>query len=83
MTVDTEGRLYIATDLGVQVCDQPGRVHLIIKKPQDAWLANIVFGGKDRDILYATCADKVFKRRLNAQGLFPAEGPNKPPRPRL
>jgi gluconolactonase len=83
MTVDTEGRLYIATDLGVQVCDQPGRVHLIVKKPQDAWLANVVFGGKNRDTLYATCADKVFKRRLNAQGLFPAEGPSKPPRPRL
>jgi gluconolactonase len=83
MTVDTEGRLYIATDLGVQVCDQPGRVHLIIKKPQDAWLANIVFGGKDRDTLYATSADKVFKRRLNAKGLFPAEGPSKPPRPSL
>lgn len=83
MAVDTEGRLYVTTELGIQVCDQPGRVHLIIRKPQDAWLANIAFGGKDFRTLYATCGDKVFKRRLNAQGLRPQDGPQKPPRPRL
>ena len=83
MTVDTEGRLYVATSLGIQVCDQPGRVHLIISKPQDAWLANIVFGGKHFDTLYATCGDKVFRRRINAKGFVPAMGSLKPPRPRL
>ena len=83
MTVDTEGRLYVTTELGIQVCDQPGRVHLIIKKPQDAWLANVVFGGRNLDTLYATCKDKVFKRRINAKGLLPFRGPVKPPRPRL
>ncbi len=83
MTVDTEGRVYVATELGIQVCDQPGRVHLIIKKPQDAWLANITFGGKHLDTLYATCNDKVYKRRINATGLLPSQGPVKPPRPRL
>ena len=83
MTVDTEGRVYFTSELGIQVCDQPGRVHLIIDKPQDKWLANIVFGGEDFDTLFATCSDKVFKRRINAKGFVPAVGPIKPPRPRL
>ncbi len=47
MAVDTDGRLYVATHLGVQVCDQPGRVNLIISKPQDAWLSNVKFGGRE------------------------------------
>lgn len=83
MTVDTEGRLYVTSQLGVQVCDQPGRVHLIIRKPQDAWLSNIAFGGAQRDHLFATCGDKLFKRRLNATGSVDFNGPVKPPRPRL
>ena len=41
ITVDTEGRTYVTTQLGIQVLDQPGRVHFIIRKPQDAWLSNV------------------------------------------
>jgi gluconolactonase len=83
MTVDTEGRLYVATELGVQVCDQAGRVNGIISKPQRAWLANVCFGGPDRDELYATCGDKVFKRKLKAKGVFSFEPPLRPTPPRL
>ena len=83
MTVDTEGRTYVTTRVGLQVIDQPGRVHLILDKPQDAWLSNVVFGGPDLDILYVTCGDKVFRRKVNAKGLRPWEAPQKPPRPRL
>jgi sugar lactone lactonase YvrE len=43
MTVDTNGRLYVATNVGVQVCDPLGRVQLILAKPDDQWLANLVF----------------------------------------
>lgn len=83
MTVDTEGRLYVATRLGVQVLDQLGRVHFIIARPQPAWLSNVVFGGPDRDWLYATCGDKVYRRRLNAKGAVPWQAPIKPSAPRL
>ncbi|MFZ4767353.1 MAG: alpha/beta hydrolase-fold protein, partial [Roseimicrobium sp.] len=34
LCVDTEGRLYVATVLGIQVCDQAGRVNFIIPTPQ-------------------------------------------------
>ncbi len=83
IAVDTEGRVYVTTTLGVQIMDQLGRVNFIIRKPKDAWLSNVKFGGKDRDVLYVTCGDSVFKRRLNAKGVDPAKSPIKPPKPGL
>lgn len=83
MTVDVEGRLYVTTSLGVQVCDQAGRVNAIIPKPQRAWLSNVVFGGPGLDELYVTCGDKVFKRRTRTRGVVPWQAPIRPPTPRL
>ena len=83
MTVDDQGRIYVTTRLGVQVMDQLGRCHFIIRKPSDGWLSNVVFGGPKLDTLYATCGDKVFKRKLNAKGVVSWKTETKPPRPRL
>jgi len=83
MTIDTEGRLYVTTSLGLQVCDQAGRVNSIIPKPQRAWLANVVFGGADLDTLFVTCTDKVYKRKTRAKGYTPFRAPFMPPAPRL
>lgn len=83
MTVDTEGRTYVTTQLGIQVLDQPGRVNFIIRKPQDAWISNLVFGGPDRNLLYATSADKVYRRKLNATGIVTTQAPVAPPKPKL
>jgi sugar lactone lactonase YvrE len=83
MTVDTEGRLYVTTQLGLQVLDQLGRVNLIIAKPQPAWLSNVVFGGRELDTLYVTCADKVYRRKVTARGAVSWQQAVMPPRPRL
>jgi sugar lactone lactonase YvrE len=83
MTVDTQGRLYVATEMGVQVCDQAGRVIGIIVKPQDKWLSNVAFGGPKLGELYATCEDKVFKRKTKAKGVVSFDPPIKPTAPRL
>ena len=83
MTVDNEGRLYLTTRLGLQVFDQLGRCHLILTKPQDAWLSNVVFGGPDLDTLYVTCGDKVYRRKVKAKGVVPWQAPAEPPKPRL
>ena len=83
MTVDTEGRVYVTTQLGLQVLDQLGRVNLIIAKPQDAWLSNVVFGGPDLDTLYVTCGDKVFRRKVSAKGAVSWQASTKPPKPGL
>jgi gluconolactonase len=82
MKVDREGRLYVATAIGVQICDQPGRVNAIIPTPNGR-ITNLTFGGEKFDVLYATCAEKVYRRKLNATGAPAWAAPNKPATPRL
>lgn len=83
MTVDAEGRLYVTTAMGLQVCDQTGWVNGIIAKPQRAWLANVVFGGPDLSDVFVTCGDKVFRRRVKTKGVLSFKPPVKPAPPRL
>ena len=83
LAVDVEGRTYVTTALGLQVLDQPGRVHIILDKPSDGWLSNVVFGGAERDTLFVTCGDRVFKRKIRTRGVNPWQAPLKQPRPRL
>jgi sugar lactone lactonase YvrE len=82
MAVDSEGYLYVATRLGLQICDQPGRVTAILNKAQPSALSNVAFGGPNLDTLYVTAGDKVFRRPVRRKGVFPWQ-PVKPPQPRL
>ena len=82
MTVDTEGHLYVASRIGLQVCDQAGRVVAILNKPHAGSLSNAVFGGPDLGTLYVTAGDRVYKRQINRKGLY-SWTPKKPPMPRL
>ncbi len=83
MIVDADGWLYVATEMGIQVCDQAGRVNGIIRKPQRAWLANVALGGPNFDTLYATCSDKVYQRKVRVKGVLGASAPVRPKPPRL
>jgi sugar lactone lactonase YvrE/enterochelin esterase-like enzyme len=83
MTVDAQGRLYVATEIGLQICDQAGRVNGIVLKPQNKWLSNAVFGGPKLDVLYVTCGDKVYKRKTKVTGVLSFQSPIKPDAPRL
>jgi sugar lactone lactonase YvrE len=82
MRVDRNGRLYVATRLGIQVCDQPGRVNCIIPTPNGR-VSNLCFGGADFDTLFATCGDRVFKRKVKVRGCQAFQEPHKPEKPRL
>jgi sugar lactone lactonase YvrE/enterochelin esterase-like enzyme len=82
MRCDREGRLYVATRMGVQVCDQAGRVECILPTPNGR-VANLTFGGEKFDTLFCTCGDKVFKRHLKVQGALPFAAPIKPAAPHL
>ncbi|MFO0850197.1 MAG: SMP-30/gluconolactonase/LRE family protein [Gemmataceae bacterium] len=79
---DRTGQLFVATRMGVQFCDQPGRVHGIIPTPNGK-CANLCFGGPKFDTLYATCGDKVYSRKVKVTGAAAVRPPNKPPRPGL
>ena len=82
MRCDRDGRLYVATKMGVQVCDQAGRVACILPTPNGR-VANLCFGGAAFDTLFATCGDTVYKRKLKTRGLDPSAGPLKPAAPKL
>jgi gluconolactonase len=82
LCVDTDGRLYVATALGIQVCDQAGRVNFIIPTPQQA--CDVCFGGKDLAELFIACGDKIFKRPTKVHGLVSGQmAPVKPAAPKL
>jgi len=68
MTVDSRNRLYVATHVGIQMFDPTGRLGGTILKPQRRFLSNITFGGPGFSYLYATCTDKVYRRRVKPVG---------------
>ncbi|NOS68342.1 MAG: gluconolactonase [Verrucomicrobia bacterium] len=82
MRCDRDGRLYVATRMGIQVCDQAGRVNCILPTPNGR-VSNLTFGGEKFDTLFCTCGDKVFKRRLKVSGAMSFAAPIKPTAPRL
>jgi hypothetical protein len=83
LCVDANGWLYAATALGIQVCDQAGRVNFIIPVPTEPF--GICFGGKDLSELFIACADNtIYKRPTKAKGVVSGQqAPIKPPPPKL
>ena len=69
MTVDKVGRVYVCTEQGVQIFDTQGRLSGVLAKPQRAFLSNITLGGPELNYLYATSTDKVYRRKLNTNGV--------------
>ena len=80
--VDRNGRLYVATRIGLQVCDQAGRVNCIIPTPNGK-VSNLTFGGPNFDVIFATCGERVYKRKVKVRGANAYEAPVKPAAPRL
>jgi gluconolactonase len=80
---DRDGRVYVATNSGIQVLDQLGRVNTIIPLPPGPNPSNLCFGGPNFDIMYVTCSDKVYKRKVKIRGANAFEKPNKPNAPKL
>jgi sugar lactone lactonase YvrE/enterochelin esterase-like enzyme len=80
--VDRDGRVWVATKLGLQVCDQAGRVNCIIPTPNGK-ISNLTFGGPEFDTVFATCGDKVFSRKVKVRGTPSWSAPIKPAAPRL
>lgn len=75
MTFDIRGNLFVATNMGVQVCDQNGRVRAILPLPGGAAVEAMKLIG---DRLYAKSGATVYVRRLKTVGCSPSESPFKP-----
>lgn len=83
-TMTEKGEMLVATKLGVQVFDQPGRAHVILQRPKrEGRLSNLVFAGDDMQTLYATSGTSVYRRKTNMKGIAPSQKRVKPPKPRL
>jgi enterochelin esterase-like enzyme/sugar lactone lactonase YvrE len=82
MRVDRDGRLWVDTLMGLQVCDQAGRVTCIIPTPNGRG-ADCCFGGKDFDTLFAFGEDGVYTRKVKVKGVLPFQAPFKPAPPQL
>ncbi len=82
LRVDRDGRLWVATRMGLQVCDQAGRVNCIIPTPNGK-VANLTFGGPNFDTIYAACGDKVYSRKVKVRGANAWDAPIKPKAPGL
>ncbi|HSU50582.1 MAG TPA: SMP-30/gluconolactonase/LRE family protein, partial [Segetibacter sp.] len=79
---DRDGRVYVASRLGIQVLDQTGRVNAILPIPLGQ-ASNVCFGGADFDTLYVTANDKVYRRKLKVRGANTFDNPIKPAPPKL
>jgi gluconolactonase len=79
---DSAGRVYVTTNMGIQVLDQTGRVNAILPMPSGQ-PSNCSFGGAGFNILYVSCGDKVYRRKLKTRGANAFSGPSKPVNPRL
>ena len=71
LTIDTQGRLYITSALGVQVFDKNGDYLGVIEFPEQP--ANCDFGGTDNKTLYVTARTSLYSVPMEATGhVFPA-----------
>jgi gluconolactonase len=76
LAIDTHGNLYAATRMGIQVCDENGRVRAILPLPTPCGpVRSLCFGGPQFDKLYVTDGTQVFRRKCKVHGFAPWAAP--------
>ena len=67
-----EGRLFVATRLGIQITADDGPTQVILPVPDRARVLGVCLGGKEKDTLFAFCGDKIWRRKVqhHAMGAF-------------
>ena len=85
MCTTTESLLVASSEVGIQIFDQPGRVQLILPRPepQTRRTCYTAFGGPDRKTLYVATPEAIYKRKTQLTGADHGKAPVKPPKPRL
>ena len=81
MCTSAEGWLLSATESGIQICDQTGRVNLILPKP--GLKRRVCYVRLHENTLFAATADAVWKRSVQLTAAKPFEAPATPPKPKL
>ncbi|MDA0335306.1 MAG: SMP-30/gluconolactonase/LRE family protein [bacterium] len=74
MTIDTEGNIYVATNVGLQIFGPAGEYIGIVRTP--TFPVSCTFGGEQLDTIYMTAWDKVYSIKTNMRGLeYPLHNP--------
>lgn len=69
--MESNGRCFVTTELGVQIFDPAGRLSGIIAKPEpQSKVVSVEFAGKNHDILHIAAGGKVFRRKLKVKGYY-------------
>ncbi len=68
VTEDTNGQVYFATSVGIQVCEANGRVSAILNPPEPGAVSSVTFAGHGMDWLYITEDGKLFRRPVKVSG---------------
>ncbi len=69
MTFDENGNLYVATSMGVQICDQNGRVRAILPLPDSAPIRSLAFVGTK--LYVVNDRGEMYVRELKVSGVQP------------
>jgi len=67
LTIDRDGRLYVATTVGVQIFDHLGGYLGTLTVPGTP--RNVAFAGQDKSTLYITARNAIYRIRMATQGL--------------
>jgi sugar lactone lactonase YvrE len=68
LAFDSEGFLYVSSDLGVQVFDRAGRAVGIIKPPGKEGLTDVFFGGPHMQWLFVKDGERIYRRLMARRG---------------
>lgn len=64
-----EGRQFAATRSGIQIIADDGPTQVILPVPDRSRVTGVAIGGKDKDILYAFCMNKIWKRKIQQHAM--------------
>jgi len=67
MTMDVDGNLYVATNIGLQIISPDGKYIGNLHVP--TFPVSVCFGGENYDTLFMTCWDKIYTMKTNTKGL--------------
>ena len=74
ITFDGKGNLWVATRMGIQICDQNGRVRAILRLPQGCTPVNEIIIGNG--VVTLSTADAMWQRRFNVTAPIPGTRPD-------
>lgn len=73
MTVDSEGRYYVTSAMGIQMFDSTGRLGGVISRPQAKGTVSCAIAGPGGSYLYACSSDKVYRRKIQGKAVLMAK----------